>query len=79
MTLDPATLEVLSHRFFAVAEEMGAALVRTAYATNIKDRRDLSCAVFSPGGEVVAQAEHIPIHLGVLPWGVRAASSPATW
>jgi N-methylhydantoinase B len=71
--LDPATLEVLRHRFFAVAEEMGAALVRTAYATNIKDRRDCSCALFTPAGEVIAQAEHIPIHLGVLPWGVRGA------
>jgi len=71
--LDPATLEVLRHRFFAVAEEMGAALVRTAYATNIKDRRDSSCAVFTPDGDVIAQAEHIPIHLGVLPWGVKGA------
>jgi N-methylhydantoinase B len=71
--LDAATLEVLRHRFFAVAEEMGAALVRTAYATNIKDRRDCSCAVFTPEGEVIAQAEHIPIHLGVLPWGVKGA------
>jgi N-methylhydantoinase B len=72
-TLDPATLEVLRHRFFAVAEEMGAALVRTAYATNIKDRRDCSCALFTTAGDVIAQAEHIPIHLGVLPWGVRGA------
>ncbi len=71
--MDPATLEVLRHRFFAVAEEMGAALVRTAYATNIKDRRDCSCAVFTPEGDVIAQAEHIPIHLGVLPWGVKGA------
>lgn len=71
--LDPATLEVLRHRFFAVAEEMGAALIRTAYSTNIKDRRDCSSAVFNPAGEVVAQAEHIPIHLGVLPWGVKGA------
>ncbi len=70
---DPATLEVLRHRFFAVAEEMGAALVRTAYATNIKDRRDCSAALFTPHGEVIAQAEHIPIHLGVLPWSVKGA------
>jgi len=73
MAIDAATLEVLRHRFFAVAEEMGAALVRTAYATNIKDRRDCSCAVFTPDGEVIAQAEHIPLHLGVLPWGVKGA------
>ncbi len=72
-SLDSATLEVLRHRFFAVAEEMGAALIRTAYATNIKDRRDCSCGVFTPEGEIIAQAEHIPIHLGVLPWGVKGA------
>lgn len=71
--IDAATLEVLRYRFLAVAEEMGAALIRTAYATNIKDRHDCSCAVFTPEGEVIAQAEHIPIHLGVLPWGVKGA------
>ena len=73
MTIDPITLEVLRHRFFAIAEEMGAALIRTAYSTNIKDRRDASCALFDRHGETIAQAEHIPIHLGVLPWGVKGA------
>lgn len=71
--IDPITLEVLRHRFFAIAEEMGAALIRTSYSTNIKDRRDASCAIFDRHGETIAQAEHIPIHLGVLPWGVKGA------
>ncbi|MEM7127784.1 MAG: hydantoinase B/oxoprolinase family protein [Chloroflexota bacterium] len=73
MTIDPIVLEVLRHRFFAIAEEMGAALIRTSYSTNIKDRRDASCALFDRRGETIAQAEHIPIHLGVLPWGVKGA------
>lgn len=71
--IDPITLEVLRHRFFAIAEEMGAALIRTSYSTNIKDRRDASCALFDRNGDTIAQAEHIPIHLGVLPWGVKGA------
>lgn len=71
--VDPITLEVMRNRFFAIAEEMGMALIRTAYATNIKDRRDASCAVFSATGDTIAQAEHIPVHLGVLPWGVKGA------
>lgn len=71
--IDAITLEVLRHRLFAIAEEMGAALIRTSYSTNIKDRRDCSCALFDQDGNTVAQAEHIPIHLGVLPWGVKGA------
>jgi N-methylhydantoinase B len=71
--MDAITLEIMRHRFSSIAEEMGAALIRTAYSTNIKDRRDCSCALFSTEGELVAQAEHVPIHLGVLPWGVKGA------
>jgi N-methylhydantoinase B len=71
--IDGIRLEVLKNHLFGIAEEMGTTLVRTAYSTNIKDRRDCSCAIFSASGETVAQAEHIPIHLGVLPWGVRGA------
>jgi N-methylhydantoinase B len=73
MKLDAVLLEVIRNRFSAIAEEMGASLVRTSYSTNIKDRRDCSCALFSLEGEVIAQAEHIPVHLGVLPFGVRGA------
>jgi N-methylhydantoinase B len=73
MTIEPVLLEILRNRFAAIAEEMGASLVRTAYSTNIKDRRDCSCALFTASGELIAQAEHIPVHLGVLPFGVKGA------
>lgn len=63
---DPITLEVMRNAFQSVAEEMGAALVRTALSTNIKDRRDCSTAIYTPRGELVAQAEHIPLHLGLM-------------
>ena len=71
--MDAITLEVMRNRFFAITEEMGAALIRTAYSTNIKDRRDCSCALFDVNGETIAQTEHIPVHSGVLPWGVKGA------
>jgi N-methylhydantoinase B len=71
--MDAITLEVMRNRLFAITEEMGAALIRTAYSTNIKDRRDCSCALFTADGETIAQAEHIPVHSGVLPWGVKGA------
>ena len=73
--MDAITLEVMKNRFFAITEEMGAALIRTAYSTNIKDRRDCSCALFNVNGDTIAQAEHIPVHSGVLPWGVKGALS----
>ena len=65
-TTDAVTLEILSNRLLSVAEEMGAVLIRTAYSTNIKERRDCSTAVFDAQGNMVAQAEHIPMHLGSL-------------
>lgn len=64
--VDPITLEVMRNAFQSVAEEMGAALIRTALSTNIKDRRDCSTAIYTPEGELVAQAEHIPLHLGLM-------------
>ncbi|GAP13858.1 N-methylhydantoinase B/acetone carboxylase, alpha subunit [Longilinea arvoryzae] len=73
--MDAITLEVMRNRFFAITEEMGAAIIRTAYSTNIKDRRDCSCALFNVNGDTIAQAEHIPVHSGVLPWGVKGALS----
>ncbi len=63
---DPITLEVMRNAFQSVAEEMGAALVRTALSTNIKDRRDCSTAIYTARGDLVAQAEHIPLHLGLM-------------
>ncbi|MFB3162369.1 hydantoinase B/oxoprolinase family protein [Neobacillus sp. 179-J 1A1 HS] len=71
--MDAITLEVMRNRLFAITEEAGAALIRTAYSTNIKDRLDCSCALFTVEGDTIAQAEHIPIHLGVLPWGIKGA------
>ena len=73
--LDAATLEVMRNSLFSIAEEMGAVLVRAAYSTNIKDRRDCSCAIYTPRGELAAQAEHIPLHLGIMPSAVRGLLS----
>jgi N-methylhydantoinase B len=73
MRLHPARLQVFKNRFASVAEEMGAALAHTAFSPNIKERRDLSCAVFDAKGEMVAQAAHIPVHLGSMPLSVKAA------
>ena len=69
---DPITLEVMRNAFQSVAEEMGAALIRTALSPNIKDRRDCSTGVYSASGELVAQAEHIPLHLGLMPSVVKS-------
>ncbi|MBE0408755.1 MAG: hydantoinase B/oxoprolinase family protein, partial [Anaerolineales bacterium] len=64
MPFDPITTEVVGNALQTIAEEMGVALVRSAYSTNIKERRDCSCAIFSGDGSLISQAEHIPIHLG---------------
>lgn len=66
------TLEVFRNMVSSVAVEMGAALHRTAFSPNIKERKDHSCAVFDPLGRLVAQAEHIPVHLGAMPETVKA-------
>lgn len=71
--MDGILLEVMRNRFSAIPEEMGATIIKTAYSTNIKDRRDASCALFDVNGDTIAQAEHIPVHSGVLPWGVKGA------
>ncbi len=73
MSADPVTLEVVRNAAIAVAEEMNATLVRTSYSPNIKDRRDCSCAIFDAGGDLVSQAENIPVHLGAMPFSVEAA------
>ena len=70
--LDPVTLSVLASALSGVAEEMGAVLIRGAYSSNIKERRDCSTALFDAAGNMVAQAEHIPVHLGAMPEAVRA-------
>jgi N-methylhydantoinase B len=70
---DPVTLEIYRALYTSVAEEMGIALRRTAHSPNIKERRDYSCAVFDAGGRVVAQGDHMPVHLGSMPMAVAAA------
>lgn len=66
-------LEIYRHLFASIAEEMGATLMRSAFSPNIKERRDFSCAIFDAAGEMVAQAAHIPVHLGSTPLSVAAA------
>lgn len=70
--LDPVTLSVFSSALAGIAEEMGAVLIRGAYSSNIKERRDCSSALFDARGRMVAQAAHIPVHLGAMPEAVRA-------
>lgn len=70
---DPVTLEIYRALYTSVAEEMGVALRRTAHSPNIKERRDYSCAVFAAAGQVIAQGDHMPVHLGSMPMAVRAA------
>jgi len=73
MRRDPVELEIFKNLFHSIAEEMGAALRRTAFSPNIKERRDYSCAVFDGAGEVIAMGDHMPVHLGSMPMSVRAA------
>ncbi len=69
---DPVRLEVFRNLFASIAEEMGAALQRSAYSPNIKERRDFSCALFDSSGDLIAQGDHMPVHLGSMPASVRA-------
>jgi N-methylhydantoinase B len=73
MRFDPAELEIFKNLFHSVAEEMGAALRRSAFSPNIKERRDYSCAVFDGCSAVVAMGDHMPVHLGSMPRSVSAA------
>ena len=70
--IDPVTLEVFRNQLSSVADEMGMVLRRTAFSPNIKERADCSAALFTPVGEMLAQAEHIPVHLGAMPASVAA-------
>jgi N-methylhydantoinase B len=70
--IDPVELQVLTGALRAVCEEMGAVLIRSAHSANIKERRDASTALFDSRGEMVMQAEHIPVHLGAMPAAVAA-------
>src|ERR1700704_3592163 len=70
---DPVELEVFKNLYHSIAEEMGAALRRTAFSPNIKERRDYSCAVFDAEGQVIAMGDHMPVHVGSMPMSVAAA------
>jgi N-methylhydantoinase B len=70
---DPVELEVFKNLYHSIAEEMGAALCRTSFSPNIKERRDYSCAVFDSEGQVIAMGDHMPVHLGSMPMSVAAA------
>jgi N-methylhydantoinase B len=70
---DPIELEVFKNLYHSIAEEMGAALRRTSFSPNIKERRDYSCAVFDSAGQVIAMGDHMPVHLGSMPMSVAAA------
>jgi N-methylhydantoinase B len=70
--VDPVELQVLTGALRAICEEMGAVLIRSAHSANIKERRDASTALFDASGEMIMQAEHIPVHLGAMPDAVAA-------
>ncbi len=72
MTLDPITREVMAHTFAGIAEEMGLVLIHSAVSPNIRERRDASAALFDGAGDMIAQAAHIPVHLGALADAVAA-------
>jgi N-methylhydantoinase B len=73
MRRDPIELEIFKNIYHSIAEEMGAALRRTAFSPNIKERRDYSCAVFDAHGQAIAMGDHMPVHLGSMPMSVQAA------
>ena len=69
--VDPVMLEVFNNLFMSIAEQMGATLANTAYSVNIKERYDFSCAIFDQNGDLVANAPHVPVHLGSMSQSVR--------
>ena len=73
LVVDPISLEIFRSALTAIAEEMGAVLMHSSYSPNIKERRDFSCALFDARGQLIAQAAHIPVHLGSMPDSVAAA------
>ena len=77
-TVDPVRLELFANLFMAIAEQMGVALQSTAYSVNIKERLDFSCALFDAGGRLVANAPHMPVHLGSMGDSVRQVIETAT-
>ena len=72
--VDPITASVIQHRLVAIAEEMGEAMLRTSYSQILNSSRDFSTAICGDHGRLVAQAEHIPVHVGALPWAVKSVA-----
>src|SRR3954449_6892800 len=70
--VDPITVSVIQHRLRAIVEEMGEAMLRTSYSQILNSSRDFSTALCDPDGRLVAQAEHVPIHVGALPFAAKA-------
>ena len=77
--VDPVELAIFQSAVHSIAEEMGAALRRTALSPNIKERRDYSCAVFDAQARVIAMGDHMPVHLGSMPMSVQAATAAITF
>ncbi|MEM3074306.1 MAG: hydantoinase B/oxoprolinase family protein, partial [Nitrososphaerales archaeon] len=69
--MDSATVEIIKNYFISTCEEMGIALKKSSFSPNIKERADHSCALFDSKGRLIAQAEHIPVHLGSMPTSVK--------
>lgn len=77
--IDPVTLSLFSNRMSAICEEMGVVLARSAFSSNIKDRQDFSCALFDPAGGLIAQAAHIPVHLGSMAFAMADIVQSWSW
>jgi N-methylhydantoinase B len=74
-SLDPVAVAVLQNRLNAIAEEMGEAMLRTSYSQILNSSRDFSIGLLDGQSRLVAQADHIPVHVGALPWAVRAVAA----
>src|SRR5262249_45709358 len=74
ITLDPIVTSLIQHRLHGIVEEMGEAMLRTAYSQILNSSRDFSCAICDLDGRLIAQAEHVPIHVGALPFAARAVA-----
>ena len=73
-TIDPIVVSVIRHRLLAIVEEMGEAMLRTSYSQILNSSRDFSTAICDLDGRLIAQAEHVPIHVGALPYAAKAVS-----
>ena len=72
--VDPVTVSVMQHRLHAIVEEMGEAMLRTSYSQILNSSRDFSTAICDLSGRLIAQAEHVPIHVGALPWAAKSVT-----